>query len=380
MLLFENNRMIKIKALSQLFTVLFTLFFVPILLAKESNPSAIFLNPGAKGDAFFEMMSSFMQAAADDLEFDLEIVYCDRNHFKLRQEGERILNRSELPDYLILINEKNGVLLTLQEASHKGVKVVLINEGLKNEDRIELGGPGETLTNWILEYLPNDEQAGYLLAKSLIIEAINNNPTDNKSPINVVGISGNFNTNSSDFRTAGLKRALKEFPKVQLKQVVPAYWEKEKAIHVTNGLLGRYSDVNIIWAASDLMALGAAEAVSNTNFQPGTDILIGGIDWADLALDNIKNGTLTATVGGHFMDGGWAMVMLYDYHNGIPLPQPSYTSNFSVITKKNIHQFEQLFNQFDPNKIDFKKFSLKDNFSTSGYNFGLQQLLRYQEP
>ena len=61
------------------------------------------------------------------------------------------------------------------------------------------------------------------------------------------------------------------------------------------------------------MALGAMEGVVAAGKSPGKDVFIGGLNWDPPALDKVKDGALVTTVGGHFMIGGWALVLLYDY-------------------------------------------------------------------
>lgn len=351
--------------------------FLIVLLAPSSfaagNPTVTFLNPGGEDDAFFGMMTSFMQAAADDLNIELEVIYCDRDHFKLQEEGGLLLKRDELPEYLILINEKNSVPELLRTASRKGIKVALINEGLKEKFRREIGGPGDTLHNWLFELLPDDRMAGYLLAKALISAA--RNTVNEKGRLYLSGISGSFQTGSSSSRVQGLKDAMAEYNDVHLQQIVPAYWQEDKARKVTMGLLERYPNTTIIWSASDLMARGALKAGIESYDHRHAKLITGGIDWAEFALKMVESGMFAATVGGHFMDGAWALVMLYDYHNGIPLETKSIMSPFSVITRENVDAYLDHFGEHNWAAIDFRKFSKKLNPQLTSYTFGLTPVM-----
>ena len=338
----------------------------------EKGPSVLFLNPGSPGDPFFSEMTSFMIAAADDLNMSLEVVHCNRSHLELRKKGLEILDRERLPQYLLLINEKNGAVDVLEKASAKGVKVILFNEALQPVDKKRLGRPGEILSNWILEYLPNDRQAGYLLAKTLIEKAKSSGLNHRYKSLEMVAIAGNYRTGSSSERISGLKDALKEFPEAVLMQIVPAYWEKERAMDVTRGLLSRYPEVKIVWAASDLMASGAELAAGSENLAMRKKILIGGIDWTDEGLQNVADSKIVATVGGHFLDGGWVIVMLHDYHHGIAFEQVELRSDFSVITEENVEKYRKLFGRKEWSNIDFRRFSKVYNKSIEKYRFDLK--------
>lgn len=338
------------------------------------NMSVAFLNPGGEGDAFFDMMAEFMQATADDLGVDLEVIYCDRDHIKMHDEGMKLLNRSRLPEYLILVNEKNAAAELLSMASNKGVKVALVNEGLQSRDKKRLGSPGQVLKNWVLEFLPDDFQAGRMLADALIAKARALGLKDRSGLVKVVGIAGTYQTGSSSNRVEGLRAAVRRNPDAMLLQVVPAYWEEAKAAEVASGLLGRYPGTNVIWAASDLMAKGAHAAFHEGDGDAENHIT-GGIDWAEFALHEVKDGRLAATVGGHFMDGGWALVMLYDLHHGNVLPSVRFSSDFSLITEENVNEYLRYFGDHDWSVIDFTRFSKHRNARLEAYRFGLKPVM-----
>lgn len=356
--------------------ILLIFYFLPFFYAWGNNsPSMVFLNPGGREDIFFKLMTTFMQAAADDLGARLEVIYCERNHIKLAREGKKLLERSPLPEYLLLINEKNGVANILPIADQKGIKIFLFNEGLLPDTRHKHGKPGEIYKNFLAEYLPDDFQAGYLLAKNLIEHALKTGMADKKGTLNIAGISGTFMTGSSAQRVDGLKKALSEYPNVTLSQIAPGHWETRKAKDITLGFLRRYPDVKVFWTASDGMALGVAQGVEAIGLKPGKDILTGGIDWADFAIGKVKDGTFSCSVGGHFMDGAWALIMLFDYHYGYSLANAPQKSSFSVLTHKNVGVYQNRFQNMDWSVIDFTKFSKAKNPQLKTYRFGLEPIM-----
>lgn len=73
----------------------------------------------------------------------------------------------------------------------------------------------------------------------------------------------------------------------------PANWNKEDAIPVTDSLLSRYPDTNLIYAHNDRMAVGAAEV---TRRRGRTDIKIIGIDAApNIGIRAVADGVIDAT-------------------------------------------------------------------------------------
>ena len=78
----------------------------------------------------------------------------------------------------------------------------------------------------------------------------------------------------------------------------------------------RYSNIDIVWAASDGMALGVMDAISSGHSKISREsILIGGVDWTPEAIRMIQQNHIDASVGGHFMQAAWALVKIYDHHH-----------------------------------------------------------------
>ncbi|MGL1903998.1 MAG: ABC transporter substrate-binding protein [Fibrobacterales bacterium] len=361
--------------------------FIPASKANEQRillrPSVVFLNPGSETDLFFKPMTDFMLAVAEDLDINLEVIYCDRNHMTLKYKGDKLLQRTILPDYILLINEKNAAAELISKANAKGVKTFIFNEGIVPEDQAKFGTPGSIYKNWLGQYLPDDFQAGYLLAKELIQQGFMKRLDDEEGVLHMAGISGTYKTNSSSLRVQGLKKAVSENPRVILHQLIPGYYETEKATEITMGLLKRYPKLNVIWAASDGMALGAVSGIIQSGKKPGRDIITGGIDWAHSAIKYIQKELFTASVGGHFMDGGWSLITLFDYHNKRSLITPTTMSSFSVLNKDNTSSYVKLFHGNSKEntwrKIDFKRFSKTYVPSISNYTFDLEVILKELE-
>lgn len=309
------------------------------------NISVTFLNPGGKGDPFFQKLTEFMYIAAEDLSIDLEVIYCDRNHIKLEQEIEQIIERKEKSDYLLLINEKNAVAPLLEQIDSINVPYYLFNEGLLEKERLLYGKPGEKLKNWIGELLPNDYDAGRLLAEALF--------TGQNDSVTTAGLAGVMSTNSSITREQGFIDFINSQDNIKLAQIVPAYHDREKAKFMTKGLIYRFPDITVFWTASDIMAIGALDIATKLK----REWIIGGIDWSDSAYVLVKEGKLTATVGGHFLDGARVLLQIAEHSRGKTIPQTTQHSSFSVITRDNHKEYQPFFGSFEKwNQVDFNQF------------------------
>jgi len=99
-------------------------------------------------------------------------------------------------------------------------------------------------------------------------------------------------------RTAGFREGLDlpHHPGLIVVGSQPADWERSKAMSVTENFLQREPDLKLVFVCSDEMALGAAQA-AKAHGKPGIFFL--GIDGNPNAIDAIKSGAMTATLGVH---------------------------------------------------------------------------------
>lgn len=328
-----------------------------------------FLNPADASDAFFATMVAFMHKAAHDLGIELEVVDCHRHHATLREQARALVERRSPPEYLLLVNEQSLAVEVLPAAHAAGIKTLLLNEGLMVPDRQALGSPGERYDSWLGELVPDDRAAGHALGRELIAAA--RRLRGDGGRLAMAGLGGAF-TSSSLLRINGLRQVVAESPGVELIEIVPANWERERARAETARLLERNPDLAVIWAASDGMAMGAAEALRAGGRVPGRDVVIGGVDWAPFVFDEIRRGTVTASVGGHFLDGAWSLVLLHDHHRR-PGPAIQARSRLAVATRENVDAYERLTTRSAA--VDFRRFARPADGSPRDLTFSIDAIL-----
>ncbi|BCS97201.1 sugar ABC transporter substrate-binding protein [Desulfoluna limicola] len=324
------------------------------------------------------MTIDFMQAVAEDLDMELEVVTSDRDHFLTVQQAKEIVSRKNPPDYIITGNEKSNAGQIIRISDEAGIKIFLISNGFVFPKDIEAyGRPREKYKHWIGEMIPNNFSAGYQMGKVLINKALALNLTAQDGKIHIAAIAGAFGTHASVERVRGLQTVVGEFSdKVKLLQVFPGDWTSERAEKVGRGLFRRYKEVQIIWGANDTTAIGAMNAAISIGKTPGKDVLFGGCGWYAPAIQKIQEGTLTTSVGGHFMDGGWAMVLLNDYHHGKDFISDPIETDMFLLDKSNIEKHSIVFVKQQWSKIDFKKFSKVHNPSLKRYDFSLEAIFQ----
>jgi len=352
------------------------LFFItPFSIAKE-NMHVVFINPDPPESPFWGNMTTFMQAVAKDLDIQFDVIYGDRSRFKNKNNFMKAITQENKPDYIITIFQESTGPSQLSAAEAAGVKVFVINTDIPSRVKAELGSPREKYSSWIGHLWPDDKQGGELLAKTLLAQR-SSLSTKTNAPFKMFGISGSHESSPALYRNNGIKAVLSEQKEVQLEQIVYAQWGEQEAYKKTNKLLQRYPDTSLIFCAGGAMTSGVIKAIQESAKTPGEDLLLGSFDWSESNISKIKSGTLAASVGGHFMDGGWSLILLYDYHHGIDFKDTigvEIHNPLSVITLDNVNEYQAILKQEYWQKINFKKMTKTLGGTELPYNLTIDAL------
>lgn len=335
-----------------------------------------FLAPNPPQNIFWGTLYKIMQAAADDLDIELTIHYSKANTYSFKKDGSKILAAHPKPDYFVT-GYWNGVTVGhLAEAEARGIKTFVINTEISKEETRLAGAPRGRYSQWIGHMRPDDQKAGYDLAKTLIAAAAEQGIRN----MHVAGVGGGSDSDVSNQRERGFARAVGEANNVVSRHEVLGMWEQPVTSRALEKLLAEEARINVVWTASDAMALGSVDALKAAGKTPGRDAFVGGIDWSATGIDAVARGELVATYGGHFMEGAWALILLYDYHHGRDFAREPGVSAYSTmypITSDNAKAYKQVFEDQSWSKVDFRKFSKVLNPSLREYVFTPAMLLHY---
>lgn len=348
----------------------------PVASAATQGPSVLFVNPGAQGENFWDMLSASMAAAARDLGLELRIETAERDHLAMVELARAAARGPRPPDYIVLVNEKLAAARLLDEIPPT-TRVLFINNGPSEAQRAKYGAPRERHENWIGTVMPNHRAAGRALAEAIIGSCAD--AAAAPGPEGLIAIGGNRATPASVERVAGMQAAVDATPGVELLQTIHSEWRRDKAASQMQGLLGRWPRTRFVWAANDPMALGALDAAVARGRRPGEDVFIGGINWSAAALEAIRDGRLAASVGGHFLQGAWALVLIHDHHHGRDFADLGVRieAPMSVIDRSNVEAYVAALGDEDWDRIDFRRFLRAPG---GEYDFSLDALLRQFEP
>ncbi|MBR0726201.1 ABC transporter substrate-binding protein [Bradyrhizobium manausense] len=336
------------------------------VIAADAKPlNIVFVNPGKTGEVYWDMVAQTMQAAGRKLNANVEVLTSERNYRTMQELGLGVVARPDKPDFLILSNEESAAVPILEAAEAAGVKTLLLSNTLIGEDAVRLGPPRRTLKNWLGDITTDLTTAGARMANALIGAARNEKWQSPDGKIHLLGIGGDEITPASIARNAGLQLAVAAAPDVVVDRMLFANWTQSEAEQVAANYLSWAQRKGIrpagIWAGNDPMALGALKAVAAAGITPGESIQVVGLNWSEDALREIKAGRLLLTDGGHFLLGGWSIVLLRDYADGCDFAagSPHVEVKTSAITRDNLGSVAGLIKSRAFDRIDFARFRAK---------------------
>lgn len=330
--------------------------------------SVVFLNPGYADEPFWVAYIEYMHDAANDLGLQLRVLDGERDSLRVLQHAREVLQAREQPTYLVFVNEYYVGPEILRLFADSKIKLFALHSTLTPDQQAIVGGSRENYSNWIGSLVPNDEEAGYLMAKALIAMA----PAGAGE---MVAFSGAKQTPSATLREAGLHRALAEHPHVRLKQLLYGEWSEQRAYEQASALLGRYPDVSLVWAANDEMAFGVMRAAA----EQGRQLHYSGLNNSKKVLQARIDERISVLVSGHFILGGCAMVMLHDHAAGLDFAarggKDQQADLFRLLNKQESIRLLRRIDKHEAN-LDFRRFSAAFNPGLQGYNCSIEALLR----
>lgn len=337
----------------------------------------VFISPGKSDEPFWMDAIEGLQHAATSLGVELEVLHAERDHLAQLSLARDVSRRppGERPDYLLLSAEKQVLPGQLQIAEGAGIRVFAAYNGVLDSERDMLGYPRGQLKHWLGSLVPNAEEAGYLSARSLILQGLQQFPASSAQRLEMIAISGDKSTDSSRRRTRGMEKAVAEFADVRLRQNVYGEWRRDNARYQTPILLERYPQTRLIWTGNDLMAYGAIDGARGVGRAVGRDVLVSTVNMTEQATRALLEGEVQAMVGGHHLAAAWALVVLYDYDNGVDFADSEglemEKSMFALFDQSMAEDYLNYLAAGRP-PVDYRRFSKALNPAVKSYEFSIR--------
>lgn len=230
---------------------------------------------------FFVDMRRGAQEAADRLGVTLQVQAAEReiDVEKQMQIVENVI-QTGVQALCITPSGSREIVSALVKAQQAKVPIVVVDTRVDAAAAADAGVTPAT-------FVGSDNYEGGKLAASYLIAT-----TRGKAHVAVLeGIPGH---ETGDSRLRGFREALAASPGVAIVASQPANWERDQGFTVFQNMLQAHPDIDAVFACSDLMALGAVEAIAAAG-KTGT-IRVVGFDALDDAKTAIKAGTMDASV------------------------------------------------------------------------------------
>lgn len=203
-------------------------------------------------------------AESKGLEDNYQWISSDGDSGKQLSQIKSILAKSgECTVLNVDANESSIVPAIAKEVERSGAWLVT------QWNRPEEVSPESSSAHWVAHMSVDGVPQGYESAKALFEKMGGKG--------NIVALQGILDNPPAKERFAGLQKALKEYPGINLLEDQTAGWDRTEAQNVTQTWLTKRGDeIDGIWAANDGMTLGAQEALKNVGL--AGKVPVSGID------------------------------------------------------------------------------------------------------
>ncbi len=181
----------------------------------------------------------------------------------------------------------------LKKAENAGIKIVNIDNRLDPQTVLQIGMKP-------IPFVSVDNDAGGYKAGQLLAQG----PT---VPTEAVILEGIRTADNAKLRMQGARRALLENKNIKIVASESANWEIDKAYATTKSILAKHPNVKLLFAANDMMAIGAAKYFQDSG---NKSVKVVGYDALAEAVTEIAAGRMVGTIDQQAAEQGYQGVVL----------------------------------------------------------------------
>jgi ribose transport system substrate-binding protein len=241
---------------------------IALVLKTLNNPFFIDMKKGAEDTAARLGATLIVQAAEREVDVDKQMQIIEN------------LIQSKVSALCVTPSGSKEVVPAIVKANRAAIPVVIVDTRVDSQALKQAGGQ-------VAGFIGSDNFEGGKLAGEFIVKRLGG-----KGKVAILeGIPGH---ETGDSRLKGFHSALEGHPEVQVVASQTANWERDQGYNVFQNILQSHPDVQALFACSDLMALGAVEAIASAK-KTGT-IAVVGFDAFSEAREAVQKGTMDATI------------------------------------------------------------------------------------
>jgi ribose transport system substrate-binding protein len=286
---------------------------IALVLKTANNPFFIDMQKGAEDAAKKLGVNLIVQAA--EREVDVE---------KQMQIIENLI-QAKVAALCVTPSGSREIVPAIEKANRASIPVVIVDTRVDPKAMSESQGK-------IATFIGSDNYEGGKLAGEFLAKRLGG-----KGKVAVLeGIPGH---ETGDSRLKGFREAIRAMPGIEIVASQTANWERDQGFNVFQNILQSHPDVQAVFACSDLMALGAVEAIAAA--KKTGQIAVVGFDALTEAREAVRRGTMDGTVAQFPADmGALAIENAYRVIKGEQVKE-EFVVPIKLITKETLNASEE---------------------------------------
>ncbi|MDA2938501.1 substrate-binding domain-containing protein [Acidobacteria bacterium AH-259-A15] len=241
---------------------------VALVMKTLNNPFFIDMQTGAEEAAKRLDVNLIVQAAERELDVEKQMQILEN------------LIQTQVDAICVTPSGSKEIIPAIAKANQARIPVLVLDTRVDPEAAKEAGIKIET-------FIGSDNYEGGRIAGQYLVKLFNG-----KAQVAILeGIPGH---ETGDSRLRGFHDGIKEAPGIEVVASQPANWERDQGFNVFQNILQAHRQIDALFACSDLMALGAVEAIAAAG-KTG-QIKVIGFDALQETRIAIADGTIEASV------------------------------------------------------------------------------------
>ena len=241
---------------------------VALVMKTLTNPFFVEVERGARRAEEELGIDLVVRTAAQETSIEQQIAIVDE------------LVHAEVDAIVIAPGDSIRLIPVLQQAHEAGVVVVNIDNRLDPDFMSEHG----------MSEVPfisvDNERSAYQSARYIAENA--------RLPAEAAIIEGIRDADNAQARLRGAERAFAEWPEIEVVASETANWMIDEGYEVMGAVLADHPNVSLVFAANDMMALGAIQYIREAGLTD--EVAVASYDALEEAIQAVQEGTLAATV------------------------------------------------------------------------------------
>ncbi|WP_218010602.1 substrate-binding domain-containing protein [Neobacillus soli] len=298
---------------------------IPFIKKKERKIKLGFAQVGSESEWRLANTDSIISAAK---EAGVELILKNADYSQKKQmDIIRDFIKQKVDVIAFSPKTEDGWEEVLMEAKNAGIPIILSDREINVEDQ----------TMWTSFIGSDFVEEGRRAGKWLV--------SDSKlttTPLHIIEIEGTANSAPAVDRKQGFNEIIQQNSKFQLLQSYSGDFTLDQGKKWMKQALKTYgTEIDVVYAHNDDMALGAIKAIEDYGLKPGVDIKIISIDATIKAFNSLKLGKMNFTVECNPLLGPQLMKAVKDLENGIEIPQKIITAEETFDQKQSKKEFSR---------------------------------------